>query len=203
MKYLKLLIATLCLFIVSSGFTGCALKANELLAEKENTTEDMQHIEEYIVADTFDYDGELITVGSDVIGYVELPAHYYLSYENEEVQLLRYIDKPDSTVVVLRTYNPINSDLEAAMESEADYLYEGYRRADLFPQIDQTSVSKKRVTIAGNEGYMVTYRESETWYIVCYVACPSDGTLRGISVTYPPEHEYLLDMVLSTYRFEK
>lgn len=210
MKYLKVLIATLCFFIATSGFTGCTALKKGLSTKEDGMIEDMQYgkentNEECIVIESFDYDGELITVGSDVAGYVELPAHYYLSYEKEEEQTLRYIDKPDSTVVLLMTYYPINSDLEASAASSADYFYEGYKRADLYPEIDQASVSKTKVKIAGKEGYMVTYRDSETgtWYTVSLVPCPSDETLRSVWVTYPPEHEYLLDMVISTYRFEK
>ena len=210
MKYLKVLVATLCFFIVSGGFAGCTALGKGLSAKEEGMTEDMQNNEENtneecIVIESFDYDGELITVGSDVAGYVELPAHYYLSYEKEEEQTLRYIDKPDSTVVLLMTYYPIESDLEASAASNADYFYEGYKRADLYPEIDQASVSKTKIKIAGKEGYLVTHRESGTgtWYTVCFVACPSDETLRSVWVTYPPEHEYLFDMVISTYRFEK
>ena len=151
------------------------------VTETETTTE-----QTYITitddSGEFAYSGELMEIGSDDCGYMQIPADFVRYVETGSESVLQYSDPGGNSIFSLDRYEDI--DYETAAQNLGAYL----GRNGLH------DVSAAAVTIAGMDAIQLHGSYDEDCYAVIWlIADPADPTgSYYLSLEFDPDHRYMM-----------
>lgn len=149
-----------------------------------------------------DYDvaGDMITVGSDLVGYIDLPSDYYPWNEAGGMPegSVQYCDGTPYNIVSMVYY-----DMPDVSAFEFAQLMAGQFENDT--AIDPDSLEMATVTLGGVEAYQIYcyYPADGQWLVIWMFESPYDDYIHYVSAEFLTDNFDFFEQIETSYRFTK